>query len=71
MGGDGVQQTLMVIPSCVADSPVGGAAAETGKDNGQHKGGVMDKEMFTSSPGTVMVWALSYLTITVYHDHSE
>ncbi len=47
----------MVVPTCVADSPVGGAAAETGKDYGQHKGGVMDKEMFTSSPVTVMVWA--------------
>ncbi len=53
-----VQRTLMVVPTCVADSPsVGGAAAETGKDNGQHERGVMDREMFTSSPWTVMVWA--------------
>ncbi len=47
----------MVVSTCVADSPVGGAAAETGKDNGQHERGVMDREMFTSSPVTVMVWA--------------
>ncbi len=47
----------MVVPTRVADSPVGGAAAEAGKDNGQHERSVTDKEMFTSSPGTVMVWA--------------
>ncbi len=57
MGEGGVQEILMVVPTIVADSPVGGAAAETGKDNGQHERGVMDREMFTSSPGTVMVWA--------------
>ncbi len=57
MGEGGVQDTLMVVPTCVDDSPVGGAAAETGKDNGQHERGVMDREMFTSSPVTVMVWA--------------
>ncbi len=62
MGEGGAQRTLMVVPTCVADSPsVGGAAAEqTGKDNGQHERGVMDREMFTNSPGnvvTVMVWA--------------
>ncbi len=47
----------MVVPTCVADSPVGGSAAETGKDNGQHERGVTDSEMFTSSPGTVVAWA--------------
>ncbi len=57
MGEGGVQEILTVVPTCVADSPVGGAAAETGKDNGQHERGVMDREMLTSSPGTVMVWA--------------
>ncbi len=38
---------LSWVPSCVADSPVGGAATETGKDNGQHEKGVMDREMLT------------------------
>ncbi len=57
MGEGGVQDILMVVPTCVADSPVGGAAAETGKDNGQHERGVTDRDMFASSPGTVMVWA--------------
>ncbi len=56
MGEGGVQDTLMVVPTCVADSPVGGAAADIGKDNGQHERGVMDREMFTSSPVTVMAW---------------
>ncbi len=61
MGEGGVQDTLMVVLTIVADSPVGGAAAEIpGKDNGQHERSVMDREMLTSSPGnvgTVMVWA--------------
>ncbi len=37
MDEGGVQETLTVVSTIVADSSVGGATAETGKDNGQHE----------------------------------
>ncbi len=45
MGEGGVHDTLTVVSTRVADSPVGGAAAETGKDNGQHERGFMDRDV--------------------------